>query len=468
MKKNQIIKLFGAGCFFAGASPAFSGDQSPPNILFILTDDHGWSQTSGRMDPLIPDSMSSYLETPNMNRLADGGIRFVSGYAPAPLCTPTRRSILCGTTTARSGGEFKSDWIPRDHITIPRALKTANPDYRCAHFGKWGELIASTPEECGYDISDGNTGNITGGMPESFGFKNHNDGPEFFIDNNDPKRTFSVTGSTIDFMREQAAAKRPFFVQASFYSVHLSVVCKEETLKKYQRKGTPDRFYTPAWAAMMEELDSCIGQLLDALDELGIAENTYVFLMADNGGSPVIPGGDAERRPPNFPLTGAKQDLYEGGIRVPFMARGPGVPAQSVCRTPVSGYDLLPTFFDLTNAGGGVLPETVDGSSMKPLLKNPAGNIERSDGALFFHRPQKLCSAIRKGNYKLMLFWNSSGAIRARELYDLSSDPREAGADIYEANRETAAELEKMLLNHLTETGVYTPPADDVSYNSGT
>ncbi|MBT6054748.1 MAG: sulfatase-like hydrolase/transferase, partial [Planctomycetaceae bacterium] len=86
--------------------------EKPPNIILILTDDHGWSQLSQPMDPRVSESRSEYLETPNMNRIMNEGMRFTSGYSPAPLCTPTRRSILCGTTTARSGTEFRSPWVP--------------------------------------------------------------------------------------------------------------------------------------------------------------------------------------------------------------------------------------------------------------------------------------------------------------------------------------------------------------------
>ena len=96
-----------------------------------------------------------------MDRIAEEGMRFTGGYSPAPLCTPTRRSILCGTSAARSGTEFVSSWVPADHMTLPRALKQANPEYQCAHFGKWGEKMISSPEECGYDVSDGHTGNVT-------------------------------------------------------------------------------------------------------------------------------------------------------------------------------------------------------------------------------------------------------------------------------------------------------------------
>ncbi len=113
--------------------------SAAPNIVLILTDDHGWSQLSVQMDPKVKSSKSDYLETPHMARIMNQGRRFTSGYSPAPLCTPTRRSILCGTTAARSGTEFASPhWIPADHLTIPKALKVANPKYRTAHYGKWG------------------------------------------------------------------------------------------------------------------------------------------------------------------------------------------------------------------------------------------------------------------------------------------------------------------------------------------
>ena len=122
-------------CVAAGAATA---EAAPPNIVLILTDDQGWSQLSQAMDPRIPESRSTYLKTPSMSRLAREGMRFTSGYSPAPLCTPTRRSPGapgCGTSAARSGTEFKSKWIPAEHMTIPKALKKANRNYTCAHFG---------------------------------------------------------------------------------------------------------------------------------------------------------------------------------------------------------------------------------------------------------------------------------------------------------------------------------------------
>ncbi|MEM1295321.1 MAG: sulfatase-like hydrolase/transferase [Verrucomicrobiota bacterium] len=427
-----------------------------PNILLILTDDHGWSQVSKEMDPRTPESFSGYLETPNLVRLMDEGMRFTSGYSPAPLCTPTRRSILCGTSAARSGTEFQSPkWIPAEHLTIPKALKAANGEYRCAHFGKWGEHMISTPEECGYDASDGMTGNGTGGMPNTLGIKGgHEDGPPHFIDNDDPKLTRSMTDRAIAFMKEQAEADKPFYVQASYKAQHLTVVTSEDTLVQYLEKGTPDRAYTKAWAAMMEELDQGVGRLLDAIEELDLDGETYVFFTADNGGRGTVPGGkeDGGQLPPNFPLTGAKHSLLEGGIRVPFLARGPGIEPGSLSHVPVVGYDFLTTFQDLAGGQPDALSSEIDGVSIAPLFAEPNAKLDRSQEALFFHRPRRLISTARQGDYKLILSWNTSGEVASREFYDVGENPRELEErNLIEQEPEQAKALETRLLNHLAE-----------------
>lgn len=451
--------VFALSCFALQASEE-SRSACSPNIVLILTDDHGWSQMSQVMDPRVRSSVSRYLETPNMNRLASEGMRFTNGYSPAPLCTPTRRSILCGTATARCGSEFKSKWVPAEHMTIPKALKLANPEYRCAHFGKWGELMISTPEQCGYDASDGMTGNNTGGMPATLGVKGgHENGPPHFIDNDDPKRTRTVTDRAIKFMQGQTKANKPFYVQISYYAQHLSVVCTEKTLAKYKAKGVPDRGYTPAWAAMMEELDHAVGRVLDAIDEWGIEGNTYVFFTADNGGRGTIPGGDTSRKATNHPLTGAKHSLYEGGIRVPFFARGPGIKPGSVCHTPVVGYDFVPTFYELAGGEGGrqALTADVDGVSISPLFRDAIADLDRKDNAVYFHRPGRRFSVIRQGDHKLIVFWRDNGTIARRELYNIGENPVEQGRDIAHDNKARADAMQETLLAFLKSVSAETP-----------
>jgi arylsulfatase A-like enzyme len=387
-----------------------------PNILFILTDDQGWSQLSGEMYPGIAESRSTYLETPYMDSLAAEGMRFCSGYSPAPLCTPTRRSILCGTSAARSGPEFPSEFVPADHLTMPRALKQADPTYRCAHFGKWGMHMGSSPEACGYDESDGETNNFTGGMENK-------EEPHHIVD--DPKRTFSLTRRAQQFMYEQVKQRNPFYLQVSYYAVHLRVETVDSSLNYFVKKGEPDRGYTAGFAGMLRDLDDNIGELLETLEELGITQNTYVVFMSDNGGRPVIPGGDTERLPTNYPLSGSKQKLLEGGVRVPFIIRGPGIEAKTHTHIPVCGYDLLPTFYELAG-GTEALPDEVDGGSFTGVFEDPRGaTVSRSAEGLIFHRPNIQRSVYRQGDLKLYVHLDEDGRFVKRQLFNVREDPSE-------------------------------------------
>lgn len=447
------------------AAGLLAGLATSPNIVLILTDDQGWSQLSRRMDPRIAASKSDYLHTPNMNRLMTEGMRFTSGYAPASLCTPTRRSILCGSSAARSGTEFASPWVPSQQMTIPKALKLADPSYVCGHFGKWGEQMNSTPEECGYDASDGLTGNVTGIYLDPNGSPTP---PDYIIDNVDPKLSSSVTSRAIQFMEDETANGNPFYVQISYYAQHLTVVCSQAMLDKYNLKGSPDRSYTASWGGMLEELDIAVGDILDAIAGPDVDSNTYVFFTSDNGGSPNIPGGNASSDPTNHPLTGFKGRVEEGGIRVPFIVSGPGITGGGVCHTPVVGYDFLPTFYDL--AGGDLvnqpLPDDVDGFSIKPLLLDPSATLGRPDDAIYFHRDFFSKSAIRQGDYKLLVTWDSNGDIASRSLYDLSENPIEEGRDIAGANIALADAMEADLLAYF-ESLIPDPSTEGVTFVDG-
>lgn len=418
---------------------AVLGGEKSPNIILILVDDHGWSQLSSPMDSRFPEACSKYLETPNIDRIANGGLRFTNGYSPAPLCTPTRRSIQCGASAARSGTEFKSSYVPAEHMTIPKALKMANPNYQCAHFGKWGELMISTPEECGYDLSDGMTGNNTGGM--------ENKGEPLHIVE-DPKRTETVTDRAIQFIQKNVSENKPFYCQISYYAMHLRVEALKKTYEKYQSKGKPDRAYTQAWAAMLEELDANIGRVLNELGKQGVETNTYVFYTTDNGGRGTIPGGDSKALPPNYPVTGAKHSLWEGGIRVPFFVKGPSIEPMGYCHTPVVGYDFLSTFYQLAS-GTPKLFEGVDGGSFSDLLKNPSiSQVERPEEALFFHRPGRKESVIRKGEYKLIIRYSDTGEIEKRELYQVDRDISEKN-NLFSSKIEKTQSMEKELFAFL-------------------
>ena len=424
--------------------------QAKPNFVFILTDDHGWSQLSFAMDPKVGQAASEFLETPNMARLAEQGMRFTSGYAPAPLCTPTRRSIFCGMTPARQRGtEFASEFDWEGRLTLPRALKQADRTYRTAHFGKFGSQMGANPEQVGFDESDGSTTNRTGGMPTPMEERGRS------VTKQDPKLAFSITERAIDFVRRQVAGRRPFYVQLSHYAAHLQVQTRPESLEKFETKGRPDRAVTHAFSGMLYDLDETVGQMLDALEELGATENSYVILMADNGGRGTIPGAMDSLAPPNRPLNGAKHSLLEGGIRVPFLVVGPGVEPNSISRVPVTGYDLLPTLYDLAG-GTKPLPSEVDGGSFRTVLEHGGvGKVERAFGGLVFHRPKHRrdpASAIRAGDYKLLIRYSTATRSASRMLFDLAADPLEK-RDLTKERVEKADELERMLLGYLKSVG---------------
>ena len=435
--KLTVLKALTISIVLGVAAVQTNADS--PNIILILTDDQGWSQRSGLMDPENPETGSNYLHTPAMDRIAEEGMRFTGGYSPAPLCTPTRRSVLCGTSAARSGSEFASEWVPADHLTLPRALKQANPAYSCAHFGKWGEKMISSPEECGYDMSDGHTGNVTGGMADKMR-------PAHLV--KDPKRTGSVTDRSIEFIRQQTKAGKPFYAQVSYYAVHLRTELLQTSLNKYQKKGAPDRAYSQGWAGMLEELDNGIGRLLDELDALDISDNTYVVFTTDNGGRGTIPGGNPNSPPPNVPLSGAKHSLLEGGIRVPLMVRGPSIKAGSVCRVPVAGYDFLPTFYELAG-GKSNLSQELDGGSFVTLFSDPDNDrVKRPIDGLIFSRPRQGMAAIRTGKWKLLAEVNSNREIQSAKLFNVVKDIAEQN-DLSKSQSDKAMQLQSRLKTYL-------------------
>ena len=478
MKTNWMPFLCAALALSAGGLPAAPAQPAAsPNIVFILTDDQGWADLNTPMDPNVPEGSSSFFSTPAMSRLAAEGMRFPNGYASAPICTPTRRSIQFGMTPARQRGtDFVSDsFVPKNHLSIAQALKRADPSYRCAHFGKWGEHMAGPwtpppdynpnseahPKYLGYDESDGLTGNLTGTQyfPSVYG-KEKAKQDVILNPDPDPKRTFSVTARAIAFMERQTAEKRPFYLQVSYYAIHLALQARKETIAKYAAQSPMNRQMLAGLAPMLDDLDAGVMQLLNAIDRLGIKDKTYIFFSSDNGGSPEKAVGERKDLPQrNHPLARGKQTLYEGGIRVPFIVRGPGVKAGAVCREPVAQYDLLPTFYDLAG-GREPLPADVDGGSLQPLMEN-SGAVKRSLPALVFHRPGLASlphSAIRSGDYKLVVQWKGPWQVAKRELFDLSRDIGETN-NLAEKMPEKADELAGILISYLKSVNAEAAPA---------
>ena len=402
-----------------------------PNFIVILTDDQSWVGTSFLANPNDKRSKSDFYQTPNMERLAKSGMRMTNVYDTATFCSPTRKSILTGLTPAKH--EYQKDrgnWTNtfRKQMTIPKILKLADSNYVTAHFGKWDARYDNfTPEEMGYDFSDGLTGNNTGGGKNTMIiegkevlFKMGKSWPKSY---DDPKLIFSLTERSNNFIEKQTKRNKPFFLQISHYAVHLAITYSDKNIDKYSRAEKGKKHATPEFAAMTEDMDEGIGLLLDKVTSLGIDNNTYIIFLSDNGGRTSIPIGPEQKIDRNFPLRGGKGTMYEGGLRVPFVIKGPGVSRNSYSDVPVTGLDILPTLARLAGYNGP-LPKNLDGGNIKNIIHNNGkGKVERNSPYLIFHQAanRKPISALRFGKYKLVKDWRYNKL----ELFNLSEDIEE-------------------------------------------
>lgn len=403
---------------------ASSNVSTAPNFIVVLTDDLGWSSLSVSMDKNYPKAKSDYHKTPNIDAIIEGGLRFSSGYAAAPVCSPTRYSIQFGKSPARLKRTRGLGKNHADHnqVGIPQVLKAINKSYRAAHIGKWH--IDKDPSAYGYDVHDGITKNKAGD------FDNNNTQWHGYSDD-DPKRVNSLTKRAVEFMRDSVEKQQPFFLQISHYAVHSNIVYSDASFAEVGKREKGTLHKNQGYAAMLEDMDLSIGSLLEAYSELDLAKNTYIIFLSDNGGMPVLPMRVNRGRPYqaglNEPLLRGKWDLTEGGIRVPFAITGPSIKTGGQSDTPVMSYDILPTIADLAGSLKG-LPEDLDGVSFKPLFDDNKADLDRPFDGLVFHYPHynrvgmnEPHSAIRHENYKLIHFPASDRNL----LFDLAKDPGE-------------------------------------------
>ena len=469
-----------------------------PNIIFIITDDHGWTSNSYPADPGQSDSASDYIETPNMATLASEGMRFSQAYTPNPICAPARHSMLFGQRATRHIYNRDETWIDRapEWLTIPKALKAANPDYRTGHFGKWH--VGLKPELAGFDFTDGLTDNQEGDAADGSVFADVNfidqdvmdaynaehsidtapaniDGRQrsvTFYESEDPKTAFSMTARASDFIREAVADGKPFYAHIAHYAVHLAMAARPETYTRFRDKPRGVKHDDPAFAAMMFDLDAAIGQIMELVRELGIEDNTYIVVIGDNGGvaylaqtsridadANILESYRTKVAEFNAPLRDGKHSFYEGGLRVPFIIAGPGIPANSHSDEAITGLDILPTFAELAGYDG-TPPGPLDGESIASLLDASDETVfERRNPTLIFHqagrRPGR--SAVREGRYKLVKHWTMSSTIAgerlpyALELYDLDTDLGEQN-DLSGTHPEIVSDLHDKLLRHIEES----------------
>ncbi len=445
-----LLGVLGCRGFPGAAHPPPS---TPPNIVLFLVDDLGWRDTavSVTSEPPVP------FHTPHLAELARRGISFTDAYAAAPVCTPTRTSILTGQDPGRtritywilhSGQDtseprpdiaapaWRLDGLSSSDVTLPRLLRTAG--YQTihvgkAHFGAHGSTGAD-PRNLGFDVNI--AGHASGG-PGSYRGTDHftvagregklgsrttvwdipgleqYHGEEIYL-------TEALAREAVGAVETAVAAGRPFYLSFCPYAVHVPIMANERLLARYERLDPREA----AYATMVESVDNALGELLATLDRLGVADNTLVVFTSDNGGlSAHARGGTAHTH--NAPLASGKGSAYEGGTRVPMVVRWPGVtPEASTTATPVISQDLFTTF--LAAAGVPIPPDhIVDGRDLRSVFAGRGAAL--ADRPLVWHQPHQWgakgpgiepFTSIRVGAEKLIYFH----ADRHFELFDLSRD----------------------------------------------
>ena len=411
-------------CFFAILSFGCKHSEQLPNILLIVVDDLGIRD--------LGCYEQQYIQTPQIDQLSTEGMLWSNAYSACPVCSPTRVSILTGKYPARVhftghitaiGRHRHPDtsaiipptdlmYIPYEEHTLAEMLKKAG--YTTAHIGKWhvgGE--GYWPTDQGFDL---NVAGWTHGSP-----------PAYFYPYERPESTWNSGIPTLSGGKEgeylpdrltdeailfiEANTEAPFFLNLSYYAVHTPLQAPAEIVKKYE-EIVPGTGIDPVYAAMVEKVDENIGRLLALLEELGLDENTVVVVTSDNGGLETVTDNGPYRR--------GKGHLYEGGIRVPFMIRWPGVVKPGiVSQNRTISMDIYSTLLDMA----GVDYDTIAGLDGRSLLKDFSGSTTAVQPDLFWYYPhygigQDPGAIIISGNYKLIDHYDPAKT----ELFDLAND----------------------------------------------
>jgi arylsulfatase A len=456
-----VTTLAAQGC--ASISELITGKASEdkPNIIFILNDDLGWAE--------LGCYGNKFNETPNLDKLASGGMRFTEAYAAAPVCSPYRAALMTGQYPARVGitdylRPNDAKHLSTDYVTIAEMLKRAG--YATGIIGKW-HLTGYAhhgakeigPDLHGFDevIVSENRG-IGGGSyfhPYHFNqeIKKRLPGREYLVDR--------CNLEAVEFIERHKNG--PFFLYLSHYAVHTRLQGKDELVAKYEKKpgagkGNKARRNNPHLAAQLESIDEGVGMIMDKLDELSLTNNTVLIFTGDNGGE--------DRVTSNAPLRAGKSTLYEGGIREPLLIRWPEVvKAKSVCNTPTCNIDFYPTFLQVIGRKVS-RGQHIDGISILPLLKNPKAALGRD--TFYWHYPLEKphflgghsAGAIRQGNFKLIEFFDTAQV----ELYNLADEISEEHNLAAELPKKVS-ELQKRLAKWRAEVGAKLPAGQEKFLN---
>ncbi|NRB53598.1 MAG: sulfatase-like hydrolase/transferase [Saprospiraceae bacterium] len=452
-----LLLIIGQGC----ASPSDPSLPSSPNIIVMIADDLGYADLG---------CYNGLSATPNLDKLAEAGIRFTDFYAAAPNCSPSRAGLLTGRSPSRIG---VYNYIPAGHpmhlraeeVTIAEVVKEKG--YRTGQFGKWHlsslppyeALGQPQPDDQGFDYSLGTTNNA---QPSHLN-------PINFVRNGQEvgeMKGYScdiVVDETITWLEQDTENEQPFFCYMAFHEPHKRVASPPELTAKYSE-------YDPKVAeylANIENLDAAIGRLIDYLTTADLLEETLILFSSDNG---------SYRNGSNTPLLGGKSFVYEGGIRVPGILywKNQIAPNQTI-RTPVGLIDIMPTISELTGSPHPK-PDQLDGISLVPIIKGKPLDRQKPLSWFFYRTSPEI--ALRSGNYVILGSSQDSTVHTHRttapdmphikslqltsfELYDLSQDISQEEALSWEG-MDIGQQLQQQLVDRLREIQAEAPIWDSL------
>ena len=464
-----------------------------PNLLLILADDLGW-QDIKVYDQLETDVVNGFggtnvFETNQMDALAAEGVMFTNAYSPTPVCAPSRVAIMTGKHPARtdvtsvSGGQCPKAGsvntngitphyrhsLKDEEVSLAEALRDAG--YFTGAFGKWHmspegqHYTFPKPMDQGFDVAYNDRGVQNGMSDRTTGFATSDPSDPYQLDANGIAKD-PVTEETLGFFADAVSREEPFFCYYSTWLVHTPIQMRTESLLQkyaglmgYSYPLNGSEFFAegqnnPYYAAMVESLDYYISKLIDYLETTDdprwpghkLIENTYIILTSDNGGYE-----GADNGTDNFPLDEGKLWLQEGGVRVPFIAMGPGISSNTLSDVVINGMDIYPTFLALAGAS---IPSGLDASDLSPLLLNdpldsaqvtdPATNTERA--SMFWHFPHsgRNATTMLKDGWKLYKKYTSSpDKYSLYQLYDFNGDAVDIGeqVDVKAAHPQVLSEM---------------------------
>lgn len=444
-----------------------------PNIIYILADDLGYADLSVYGQKTF--------QTPNIDKLASQGMVFTQHYSGSTVCAPSRSALMTGMHTGhtiiRGNKEVLPEGqhpIPDETYTLAEGLKKAG--YSTGAFGKWGLGFPGSegdPTKQGFDTFYGYNCQRIGHNYYPFHMWSNNDSIPLPENANKKDGAYGpelIHNETLKFIDDNK--DNPFFLFVPTIIPHAELAAPEVYMEKHRGKYPPEKRYEgvddgpafnlgpyrsqeethAAFAAMINLLDDQVGEIMDKVTDLGLADNTIIIFTSDNG--PHTEGGaDPEYFDSNGPLKGTKRDLYEGGIRVPMIASWPNkIPAGSKSDHVSAFWDVFPTFFEVANV---TIPENIDGISMLSALKGDNANQKKHEYLYWEFHEKGGRQAVRQGKWKAVrynVFKSPDGPL---ELYDLENDIGEEN-NIALTNQDVVAKMEAILKAARTPSDIFT------------